>query len=252
MRIFPNKHSFKLISRHASTLKHVARQERHNARVVDKKETKKRIKRINKEFKQAFKMIMTHPDTVTIFGSARLKEDDFYFKKATELSYRVATEVGSTIVSGGGGGIMRAANKGAALANGESIGATIQLPHEQATNEFVNYSVDFYYFFSRKVALSFTARAYVYFPGGFGTLDEFFEIMTLKETGKIDPIPIILFGSDYWGPLMKQIEKTLLDKFKTISPKDLDLYVITDDIDEAVRIISRPIKRGKVHYKKHR
>jgi uncharacterized protein (TIGR00730 family) len=139
---------------------------------------------------------------------------------------------------------MEAANRGANDVNGDSIGMTIQLPYEQVTNEYVNYSVDFYYFFSRKVALSFTARAYICFPGGFGTMDEFFEILTLKQTGRIDPIPIILFGSEYWQPLLSFIDKVLLEKLQAIDPGDRELYHLTDDPSEVIRIISQPLNRS--------
>jgi uncharacterized protein (TIGR00730 family) len=234
----------RLFRRNRSSLQFVARQERRNARKLNQKDVNRRMKRINKEFKQGFKLLRTHPDTVTFFGSARFKEDNLYYQKARELSRKIVEEVGSTIVSGGGGGIMEAANRGASEAHGDSIGMTIQLPHEQVTNKYVNYSVDFYYFFSRKVALSFTARAYIYFPGGFGTLDEFFEILTLRQTGRIDPIPIVLVGTDFWGPLQQYIDSVILKDFEAISPDDEKLYHVTDDLDEVIKIISRPLTRN--------
>jgi uncharacterized protein (TIGR00730 family) len=238
----PIKKLFKRKNR--SSLKLVAKQERIHAREITERDVNRRMKRINKEFKQAFKVLMTHPDTVTFFGSARFEEDNRYYQLARELSKKIVEELGSAIVSGGGGGIMEAANRGAKEAHGESIGMTIKLPREQVTNKYVNYSVDFYYFFSRKVALAFTARAYVYFPGGFGTLDEFFEILTLKQTGRIDPIPVILVGSDFWGPLQEYIDSVILKNFEAISPNDEKLYYVTDDLDEVVRIISQPLTRN--------
>ncbi|MDZ7744576.1 MAG: TIGR00730 family Rossman fold protein [Candidatus Saccharibacteria bacterium] len=223
-----------------SSLRYISHQERrHAAGTITEASVNARMKRVNKEFKKGFKLLMNHPDTVTFFGSARFTEDNEYYEQARELAGRIVREIGSTVVTGGGGGIMEAANRGAAEAQGKSIGMTIQLPHEQITNQYVSYSVDFYYFFSRKVALSFTARAYVYFPGGFGTMDEFFEILTLKQTERIDPIPIILFGSEFWKPLMEYVQKVLLNQSHTISPKDLHLFHITDDVDDALRIISR-------------
>ena len=149
----------------------------------------------------------------------------------------IVQETGASIITGGGPGIMEAANRGAADEHGVSIGMTIELPQEQVTNEYVNRSIDFYYFFSRKVALSFAARAYVYFPGGFGTLDEFFEIITLKQTKRIKPIPVILVGSDFWKPLDSYIKKQLTETYKTIDPEDRDLYVITDDNTAVVDMI---------------
>ena len=139
---------------------------------------------------------------------------------------------------------MEAGNRGAHEAGGKSLGLDIQLPHEQNANPYTTDSVSFYYFFSRKVCLSFSAEAYVFFPGGFGTLDEFFEILTLVQTGKITPVPIILFGKSYWKHIDKVIKKLLLKK-KLIDPQDPKLYTITDSIDEAVEIIKQaPIRNG--------
>ncbi len=202
------------------------------------------MKRINKEFEQAFELLMAHPDTVTFFGSARLPASSKYYKMARSLSQKIVEEIGCAVVSGGGPGIMEAANRGANDANGDSVGLTIKLPKEQVTNPYVNYSLDFYYFFSRKVALSFTARAYIYFPGGFGTLDEFFEILTLKQTGRIDKIPVILVGTDFWKPLLEYIDATLYEKFEVISAKDKKLYYLTDDPDEVIKLINKPLKRN--------
>lgn len=229
--------------KHRSSLRLLVRQERKHARRITDAAVKRRMKKINKEFKAGFKLLMKHPDTVTFFGSARFGEDHPYYQQAKELSRRVVEELGSTIVTGGGGGIMAAANQGAAEARGNSIGMTIKLPHEQVTNPYVNYSVDFYYFFSRKVALSFTARAYIIFPGGFGTMDEFFEVLTLKQTGRIDPIPIVLVGKEFWDPLVRYFEKTLIKDFGTVSPSDTKNFFVTDDPDEVIKLISRPFVR---------
>lgn len=221
-----------------SPLQSVAEEEVRHVHALTDGEIRHRMERINDDFRHGFKLVQKHPDTVTFFGSARFKSDNLYYKQARELSRRIVEELGVTIVSGGAGGIMEAANRGAHDAQGESIGMTIELPSEQVTNSFVTHSVDFYYFFSRKVALAFAARAYIYFPGGFGTLDEFFEILTLKQTGKIPPIPIILYGSDYWRPLLKFIESSLLDKFHTVGPKDTAIYTLTDDFDEIIKIVA--------------
>ncbi len=231
----------KLKAKNKSSLRYIARQERIRALGINKSSVNSRMKRINKEFKKGFDLLVEHPDTVTFFGSARFDESNKYYKQARLLAAKVIKEIGATVVTGGGGGIMEAANRGAHEADGNSIGMTIKLPHEQVTNDYVNYSVDFYYFFSRKVALSFTARAYIFFPGGFGTMDEFFEILTLKQTERIDPIPIILVGTDFWQPLLQYIDKVLLAKHKTVSPKDTKLYHLTDDLDEVIRLISRPL-----------
>jgi uncharacterized protein (TIGR00730 family) len=220
-----------------STLKPVGRAEAGQMIDISDRSTRQRMRQINKDFKQAFKLLRQHQNTVTFFGAVHVERDSKYYNLARELAERIVKETGASIVTGGGPGIMEAANRGAADEKGNSIGMTIHLPREQVTNQYVNHSVDFYYFFSRKVALSFAARAYVYFPGGFGTLDEFFEILTLKETQKIKPLPIILIGSDYWGPLDDFIRSTLHERFGTITENDMKLYHITDDLDEAVGII---------------
>lgn len=233
----------KLKPKNKSSFRFLARQERKHSRRITDAAVRRRMKKINKEFKAGFKLLMKHPDTVTFFGSARFKEDHPYYQQAKALSRRIVEELGSTIVTGGGGGIMAAANQGATEAKGNSIGMTIRLPHEQVTNPYVNYSVDFYYFFSRKVALSFTARAYIVYPGGFGTMDEFFEVLTLKQTGRIDPIPIVLIGKDFWEPLVHYFEKTLIEKYATVSSRDTKNFFVTDDPDEVIKLISRPLDR---------
>ncbi len=206
-------------------------------------EIRKRMKRIDDDFHNAFRLLKKHPDTVTFFGSSRLKPSSKYYKRAQELAYRVVKELRLTVVSGGGPGIMEASNRGAREAQGESVGMDIELPKEQVKNGYVTHSADFYYFFSRKVALTFTARAYVYFPGGFGTLDELFEILTLKQTGKIPAIPIVLVGEDFWRPLDKFIENVVYAKVAAIDKDDMKLYTITDDADTTLDIIAgKPVK----------
>lgn len=223
---------------HASALKPISREEKLHITDINSETTHKRMKQINKEFKQTFELLKDHQNTVTFFGSARFDENNEYYKTARRLADMIVRGTGASVVTGGGPGIMEAANRGAADEHGVSIGMTIQLPHEQATNGYVNRSVDFYYFFSRKVALSFAARAYIYFPGGFGTMDELFEILTLKQTRRIKPIPVILVGSEFWNPLDSFIHSVLLEQAKTIDTEDTDLYTITDDLHEAVRIIN--------------
>ncbi len=198
--------------------------------------SKLRISRISREFSQGFKFIKNYPKSVTFFGSARFKEDNPHYQQAKNIAGELS-KLGYAIVTGGGPGIMEAANRGAFEEGGESIGLNIRLPKEQVSNPYVKNSVDFYYFFSRKVTLSFSAEAYLYFPGGFGTLDEFFEILTLIQTHKISKVPIILVGSDFWNPIDSFIKKNLLDRCGTISPIDTDLYKIVDDDKEVIEIV---------------
>ncbi|MGB0925410.1 MAG: TIGR00730 family Rossman fold protein [Minisyncoccia bacterium] len=208
--------------------------------------TDSRLCLVEYELRQGFKLMNKHPKSVTIFGSARLPEDNPHSQNATELARRLS-ENGYTIATGGGHGIMGAGNKGAHIAGGPSIGMNIELPFEQTVNEYVTESIDFHHFFPRKVALSYSSEAYIYFAGGFGTLDELFELLTLKQTGKIPQIPIILFGSEFWQPLEEFFKQVFLRPgHETISEKDLDLYVITDDIDEAVNIVTDAPVRAEV------
>lgn len=198
--------------------------------------TKLRVSRIDREFSRGFKFIKHYPKSVSFFGSARFKEDNEHYQKAKSIAEKLSS-LGYAIVTGGGPGIMQAGNHGAYDAGGDSIGLNIQLPMEQVVNPYVKDSVDFYYFFSRKVTLAFSAEAYLYFPGGFGTLDEFFEILTLVQTRKIPKVPIILVGSDYWNPLNNFIKKYLLEEHNAINPEDLNLYKITDDDEEVLQMV---------------
>lgn len=204
-----------------------------------------RICRINEELEQGMTEMEKYTHSVTIYGSARSGEGDEYYEKARTLTARLSKELGLAITTGGGPGIMEGANRGAYEAGGKSIGLTIRLPHEQTTNPYLTDEVPFYFFFARKVALSYSAETFIFFPGGFGTLDEFFEMITLIQTKKIDQIPIILYGSDFWNPIFKIMKEELLEKFQTISPEDLDLVKITDDNDEVIKIIQER------HPKKH-
>lgn len=197
-----------------------------------------RVERVANELSKGLKFIRSHPRSVTIFGSARFKEDHRYYQKARELGDLIAQE-GFAVVTGGGPGIMEGANRGAFEAKGSSLGLTIELPSEQIINPYVNGYENFQYFFTRKVCLSFSAETFVFMPGGYGTLDEFFEMITLIQTRKIPAVPIVLIGSDFWGPLDKFIRETLDKEFETISPEDKDLYVITDDLEEVIKIIKK-------------
>lgn len=201
-----------------------------------------RIEKIEDEFEKGFNFIKNCPSSVTFFGSARTKENDPEYKTCQELAFKISKELNYAIVTGGGPGIMEAANRGAYESKGKSVGFTIKLPMEQVTNKYLTDHVDFHYFFSRKVCLTFSAEAFVYFPGGFGTYDELFEILTLVQTKKIEATPIILFGKKYWKGFFKFVNKNLLGKDK-IDKEDMDLFVITDSIDEAVEIIKNAPKR---------
>jgi uncharacterized protein (TIGR00730 family) len=174
---------------------------------------------------------------VTIFGSARIKPDDLYYKKAYELGRKLA-EAGEVVITGGGGGIMEAANRGAFEAGGTSIGLNIKLPHEQALNEHVTDSMEFNYFFARKVMLVDAAEMFVCFPGGFGTWDEFMEVITLVQTKKITKAPIYLFGSEHWNRL-DSLARDAMKEAGYISPDDVNLYHVTDDVDEIVKTATK-------------
>lgn len=205
-----------------------------------------RMRVVAQEFHDGLQFIQSFSKSVTFFGSARFDESHPYYLRAQEVASRIVQDLGYAIVSGGGPGIMEASSRGADDAGGESLGLTIMLPKEQTTNPYVHREMPFHYFFTRKVALTYSAETYLYFPGGFGTLDELFEILTLKQTGKITAVPLVLFGSDFWNPFHEIICHQLRDTFKTISPGDEHLYTITDDIDEVIEIIrNAPVRKGE-------
>lgn len=192
---------------------------------------------VNNEIEQAFSFMKDIPYSVTFFGSARLPKDHPDYQRAKRIAHRIAKETNYVVVTGGGPGIMQAGNEGATEAGGKSLGFTIQLPFEQTTNPYVTQSLPFYFFFSRKVAMAYGAEAYIYFAGGFGTMDELFEILTLVQTHKIQKVPIILVGKKFWEPLHDFIQKTLYQEYNVISKIDMDLYTITDDEDLVVDIV---------------
>jgi len=205
---------------------------------------KKRVALISKEFTDGFEFIKNYPRSVTFFGSARCEDVSDSYKKAKSLAGRIVDELHYSVVTGGGPGIMKAANKGAFEAGGNSVGLNIELPNEQLINHYLTDKMEFHYFFSRKVCLSFSAEAYIFFPGGFGTLDEFMEILTLVQTNKIPRAPIILVGESYWNPLREFFKKYMADD-GYIDEKDLDLFVITDEEDKIIEIIKKaPIRLG--------
>ena len=196
-----------------------------------------RMFRIMSEFVEGFDELARIGPAVSIFGSARFKKSNRYYKDSVKVA-KLLTRDGYTIITGGGPGVMEAANKGAADEGGVSIGLNISLPMEQKPNEYQNKSLFFRYFFARKVMFVKYAIGYVCMPGGFGTMDEFFEALTLMQTHKIYRFPIILFGSDFWLPVIGFMKDVML-KHKTISKKDLEFIEITDDPKEVVAIINR-------------
>jgi uncharacterized protein (TIGR00730 family) len=193
---------------------------------------------MEEEFRQGMEVVSDLTPSVTFYGSARFTEDEAEYKKTRNLAYRISKELGYVILSGGGGGIMEAANRGAYEAGGRSVGLTIKLPHEQETNKYVTDEIPFYFFFTRQITLSYTTEVCIFCAGGFGTFNELFEMLTLQQTGKIGRIPVILFGSEFWNPLKDLLEQTLRDKFKTVSPEDMNFFRITDDEDEILKVIS--------------
>ncbi len=196
-----------------------------------------RIFRIMAEFIEAIDALSRIQPAVTIFGSARVKAEDPFYNKAEMLARRLAQK-GFSVITGGGPGIMEAANKGAAEAGGKSIGMNIRLPFEQKPNPYANISIEYKYFFVRKVMFVKYAVAYVIFPGGFGTLDELFEALTLIQTKRIKSFPVILIGQEYWGGMIDWLRNTMVREDKIVA-EDLDFIKIVDDPDEAVRHIQK-------------
>jgi len=200
------------------------------------KEDPWRVLRIMGEFVESFETMSRVGPAVTVFGSARTKPRDKYYRASVALGKALA-QAGIPVITGGGPGIMAAANKGAALGKGKSIGLNIELPHEQEGNEFANVPIHFHYFFSRKVCFVKYSVAFVFMPGGFGTLDELFEVLTLVQTERIPKFPLILFGKKHWTGLLKWLKTELRDGSRFIGPRDMDLLTLTDDVEEAVAVI---------------
>lgn len=210
---------------------------------VEGSETEQRLCRITEEFREGFEFIAKFEKSVSFFGSTRAKENNPNYQLARKMAKRFVTELGYSVVTGGGPGIMEAANRGAYEAGGKSYGLLIHLPGGQLTNKYVTDKHEFKYFFSRKVALAFAARIYVFLPGGYGTLDEFFELITLIQTKKIERIPIILMGSQFWAPLQKFINYHLLVQNDAIDEEDLGLFTITDNEQTVIEIAKYASKR---------
>jgi len=195
-----------------------------------------RVLRIMSEFIDAFDTLARIGPAVSVFGSARTQPCEKYYSAAVECGARLVRK-GFAVITGGGPGIMEAANKGATDAGGTSVGLNITLPTEQRPNPFQNVELDFRYFFVRKVMFVKYARGFIIFPGGFGTMDEFFESLTLIQTLKVVPFPVVLIGTHFWKGLLEWFRGTLDEGYHTISPRDFDLFHLTDSVEEAVDIV---------------
>ena len=198
-----------------------------------------RVLRILSEFVEGFDALNEVGPAITVFGSARTKRSDPYYR-AGEMLGRALADRGFAVITGGGPGMMEAVNKGCHDAGGLSVGCNIELPHEQSLNKYVDLGVEFRYFFVRKNMFVKYARGFVIFPGGFGTLDELFESLTLAQTGKIEHFPIVLFGSQYWQGLLDWLKERVLTA-AAITPDDLKLMTLTDDPEEAAEMATRPL-----------
>lgn len=196
------------------------------------------IFKIMGEFVKGYEKLNKIGPCVSVFGSARLQPDNKYYQLAEEISKQI-TDNGYGVITGGGPGIMEAANKGAQENNGTSVGINISLPFEQESNIYIDHdkNINFDYFFVRKVMLVKYSQGFVVMPGGFGTLDELFEAITLIQTLKIDKFPIILVGKEYWGGLLNWIKNTLIEE-KMISPEDIDLFNVVDTSEEVIKILN--------------
>jgi hypothetical protein len=206
-----------------------------NTHVSFIKEDPWRIFRIMAEFVDSFEALSQVGPGVTVFGSARMQPSNPYYQSAVELAKGLAKN-NLAIITGGGPGIMEAANRGASSVKGKSVGLNIELPLEQKGNRFANIPINFHYFFSRKVCFVKYSIGFVFMPGGFGTLDEFFEVLTLVQTQRIPEFPLILFGKDHWKGLIRWM-KERLEATKFISRGDLDLFKLTDDPQEVIDVI---------------
>lgn len=197
------------------------------------------IFKVMSEFVDGFDTMSKIGPCVSIFGSARTKPENQYYKLADDIAYKLTGE-GYGVITGGGPGIMEAANKGAQRGGGKSVGLNIELPFEQSSNPYIDRDkcIDFDYFFVRKTMFLKYSQGFIVMPGGVGTLDELFEAITLIQTQKIAKFPIVLVGSSYWKGMLGWIKETMLEEEKNISPEDLDLFILVDTADEAVKIIN--------------
>jgi uncharacterized protein (TIGR00730 family) len=200
-----------------------------------------RVFRIMAEFVEGFEHMARIGPAASVFGSARALPEHEHYQMAERTGAALA-RARFSVVTGGGPGIMEAANKGAFDAGGTSVGLNISLPMEQEANPYVTHMMDYHYFFCRKVMFVKYSLAFICFPGGFGTMDEFFESMTLMQTEKADRFPVVLMGSRFWSGLLDWMRKVMLDEYANISPGDMEMFTITDDPDEAVEYIQRTLK----------
>lgn len=199
-----------------------------------------RLALIITEFADGFAVMSRVGQAIGVFGSARCAPTTAHYRAAHELGTKLVGQ-GFAVITGGGPGVMEAANKGAHEAGGVSAGLNIMLPHEQEANAYQNISMEFHYFFVRKVMFLKYCLGLVCFPGGYGTMDEFFESMTLIQTGKCPKFPVVLFDSNYWKPLIGFMRKTMLNEYEAIAETDLDIFTVTDDVDEAVGYLRRQV-----------
>ncbi len=202
-----------------------------------------RIFRIMAEFVEGFQFLSTTEREITIFGSTRLQPGSHWYEEAENLG-RLLGQAGFTVVTGGGPGAMQAANKGAFEAGAQSIGLNIQLPNEQRINPYVTRSKVFYYFFTRKVMMDASAQAYVFFPGGYGTLDELFEILTLVQTAKSEALPIVLVGKDYWSGLVEWLKTKVYGDYDAVDREDLQIFTVVDSAEEAYALVKDSKERS--------
>lgn len=197
-----------------------------------------RIFRVISELVDGYEFLSGLDREITIFGSARTNPESRYYQEGEKLGRMLASE-NYTVITGGGPGVMEAVNKGAYENNGRSLGLNIELPHEQRVNPYVKKGLGFHFFFTRKIMLSSPSQAFVVFPGGFGTLDEFFEVITLMQTGKMPRVPIVLMGKEFWEKIDMFFKEEMLDGHQAIDKTDLQLYTIVDSADEAMKIIRK-------------
>ena len=199
-----------------------------------------RVFKIMSEFVEGFELLGRYGLAATFFGTARQTFESHFYDEASELAGKLAKH-GFAIITGGAAGVMKAANEGAYEAGGSSVGMNIRLESNQDANKYLTDYMLFDHFFVRKVMLTFASEVYIYFPGGFGTLDEFFEIVTLIQTKKIQPVPIVLYGREYWTPLIEFFKNKLLAEHQAIDPEDLDIFHLVDSVDEAYDYIIKNV-----------
>jgi len=201
--------------------------------------------RIFWETRRGFLFLRQYRKSATFFGSARDHLPPRMYTEATQLA-RMLADDNYAIITGGGGGIMEAANKGAFESGGRSVGLNIELKNGQRQNVYINEGMPFHYFFIRKLMLAFSSKIYIFFPGGFGTMDEFFEIVTLIQTEKIeDPIPVVVVGKEFWSPLLEWVDNHLYERFGTISRDDQKIYTLVDSAEEAYKVLLQKKKSKK-------